>query len=234
MESGKRTEAGSSASCSSASVNAEKQQKLVDMIDKSQENVDSCDKAVDEDDDSDDGVAAAFVPSPLLPLKEQLEKDKGDESLRRWKQTLLGCVESDLSDHVEPEVNFQSIGIISDEFREVKTRLPIDESERDHVLFTLEEGSRYRLKLTFCVLHNIVSGLTYSNTVWKGVQVYQNKGMLGSFAPQPDPYVHTLDEETTPTGVFARGIYSAKLKFEDDDKRCHLELKYSFEIRKRR
>lgn len=76
MESGKRTEAGSSASCSSASVNAEKQQKLVDMIDKSQENVDSCDKAVDEDDDSDDGVAAAFVPSPLLPLKEQLEKDK--------------------------------------------------------------------------------------------------------------------------------------------------------------
>lgn len=42
--------------------------------------------------------------------------------------------------------------------------------------------------------------------------VYQNKGMLGSFAPQPDPYVHTLDEETTPTGVFARGIYSAKLK----------------------
>lgn len=75
-----------------------------------------------------------------------------------------------LLDHVEPEVNFQSIGIISDEFREVKTRLPIDESERDHVLFTLKEGSRYRLKLTFCVLHNIVSGLTYSNTVWKGVQ----------------------------------------------------------------
>lgn len=42
--------------------------------------------------------------------------------------------------------------------------------------------------------------------------VDQSKGMLGTFAPQPEPYVHTLDEETTPSGVLARGIYSAKLK----------------------
>lgn len=57
--------------------------------------------------------------------------------------------------------------------------------------------------------------------------------MLGTFAPQRDPYEHLLEEETTPSGVLARGIYSAKLKFEDDDKRCHLELDYSFEIKKR-
>lgn len=111
--------------------------------------------------------------------------------------------------------------------------------------------------------------------------------MLGTFAPQREPYVHTLDEEITPSGVLARGIYSAKLKvsftacnyrglscynqdclsyllnlfpskffmclfsinrhisafltevnlicfmqFEDDDRRCHMELKYSFEIKK--
>jgi len=27
---------------------------------------------------------------PQVPLKEQLEKDKEDESLRRWKEQLLG------------------------------------------------------------------------------------------------------------------------------------------------
>lgn len=40
----------------------------------------------------------------------------------------------------------------------------------------------------------------------------QSKGMLGTFAPQRDPYEHLLEEETTPSGVLARGIYSAKLK----------------------
>lgn len=46
--------------------------------------------------------------------------------------------------------------------------------------------------------------------VWLSVD--QSKGMLGTFAPQREPYEHTLDEETTPSGVLARGIYSAKLK----------------------
>lgn len=44
------------------------------------------------------------------------------------------------------------------------------------------------------------------------VAVDQSKGMLGTFAPRREAYVHTLDEETTPSGVLARGMYSAKLK----------------------
>ncbi|URE11034.1 Protein PROTON GRADIENT REGULATION 5, chloroplastic [Musa troglodytarum] len=43
--------------------------------------------------------------------------------------------------------------------------------------------------------------------------------MLGAFAPQRDPHELLLEEETTPFGVLARGIYSAKLKvkwFRDD------------------
>ena len=69
---------------------------------------------------------------------------------------------------MEPEVKFHSVGIISDDFGEINTALPVDENQVGRVLFTLKEGSEYRLKLTFSVLHNIVSGLTYSNTVWKG------------------------------------------------------------------
>ncbi|XP_022771311.1 rho GDP-dissociation inhibitor 1-like [Durio zibethinus] len=189
----------------------------------------------DEDDDKEDGAGAlpGFVPGPLTSLKEQIEKDKDDDSLRRWKEKLLGCVEGDLSGQMEPEVKFHSVGIISNDLGEVNYPLPIDRNWNGLVLFTLNEGSRYQLKLTFSVLHNIVSGLTYSNTVWKaGLQVDQNNGMLGTFAPQREPYVHILDEETTPSGVLARGIYSATLKFEDDDRRCHMELKYSFEIKK--
>ncbi|KVI12345.1 Immunoglobulin E-set [Cynara cardunculus var. scolymus] len=123
---------------------------------------------------------------------------------------------------------------MSNNVEEITTSLPVEESKRGHLLFTLKEGVHYRLKLSFTVLHNIVSGLTCINTVWKGgIQVDRIKGMLGTFAPQKDAYVETLDEETTPSGVLARGIYKAKLKFEDDDKRCYLELDYSFEIKKK-
>ncbi|CAL1357066.1 unnamed protein product [Linum trigynum] len=181
--------------------------------------------------------SSGFVPGPLLSLKEQIDKDKDDDSLRRWKEKLLGSISGELNGETEAEVRFHSIGIMCSDFGEVTTPLPIvaneNESRSSRLLFTLREGSQYQLKFTFTVLHNIVSGLTYSNTVWKsGIQVDQNKGMLGTFAPQREPYVHTLEEETTPSGILARGTYSAKLKFEDDDKRCHLELKYCFQIKK--
>ncbi|KAG9446889.1 hypothetical protein H6P81_013017 [Aristolochia fimbriata] len=187
---------------------------------------------VDEEDEEDDHVV--YVPGPLVPLKEQIEKDKDDESLRRWKEKLLGCLEGDLiDDKMEPEVTFQSIGIVTEDSAEINTPLPV-RGNHCPLLFVLKEGSLYHLKLTFNVKHNIVSGLRYNNTVWKnGLQVDQSKGMLGTFAPKRGPYIHIMDEETTPSGMFARGIYSAKLKFEDDDRRCHLELDYTFEIKKR-
>ncbi|KAH1216595.1 Rho GDP-dissociation inhibitor 1 [Glycine max] len=188
----------------------------------------------EEEDDVDHHNNSTFVPGPLLSLKDQIEKDKEDERLRRWKEKLLGCMESDLDGQIHPEVKFHSIGIISEDFGEVITPLSVDESQNGHILFTLKEGSHYQLKLKFSVLHNIVSGLAYCNNVWKGgLQVDQSKGMLGTFAPQKEPYVHTLKEDITPSGVLARGVYSAKIKFEDDDGRCHMELKYSLEIKKR-
>ncbi|XP_021888507.1 rho GDP-dissociation inhibitor 1-like [Carica papaya] len=233
MDSGKSTEAGPSTGGGGG------EEKRREMVKKPLGEVRDREEEEEEEEEEDDGdkeeggVVSGFVPGPLLSLKEQIEKDKDDESLRRWKEKLLGCVEGDLNGQMEPEVKFHSIGIIVDDIEEMDTPLPLDGNQSDRVLFVLKEGSRYQLKLSFTVLHNIVSGLTYSNRVWKGgLQVDQSKGMLGTFAPQREPYVHTLDEEITPSGMLARGIYSAKLKFEDDDRRCHMELKYSFEIKK--
>ncbi|KAF3436114.1 hypothetical protein FNV43_RR23206 [Rhamnella rubrinervis] len=238
MEGGRRaSEAGPSSggSSSACGVGVERRENRMDMSEKPSE---VCFVGGEEEDDDDDdakghGVVAGFVPGPLVSLKEQIEKDKDDDSLRRWKEKLLGSLDSDLNGQLGPEVKFHSIGIISSDYGEINTPLPVSENQSGRVLFTLQEGSEYRLKLTFTVLHNIVSGLMYSNTVWKGgLQVEKSKGMLGTFAPQREPYVCTLDEEITPSGVLARGIYSANLKFEDDDRRCHMELKYSFEIKK--
>ncbi|KAH9297922.1 hypothetical protein KI387_029604, partial [Taxus chinensis] len=156
-----------------------------------------------------------------------------DESLQRWKRKLIGFSNLDLNeDKIEPEVMVLYLGIVSKGHSEITLQLPLDKNSND-ACFTLKEGSGYHLKFTFTVHHNIVCGLSYTNTMWKGgIQVDQTQGMLGTFSPQREPYVYVTEEDTTPKGILARGTYKAKTKFMDDDGRCYLEVHYSFEIQK--
>ncbi|KAF8409662.1 hypothetical protein HHK36_005741 [Tetracentron sinense] len=170
---------------------------------------------------------------PQRTLKEQVEKDKEDESLRRWKEQLLGSVDfNSVGETLEPDVEILSLSILTPGRPDLV--LPMPESGNPKGLwFTLKEGSRYSLKFSFQVSNNIVSGLKYTNTVWKtAMKVDSTKEMLGTFSPRPEPYRHQMPEEGTPSGIFARGAYSARTKFLDDDDKCYLEINYTFDIRK--
>ncbi|XP_020587863.1 rho GDP-dissociation inhibitor 1-like [Phalaenopsis equestris] len=187
----------------------------------------------DGEDDDDDRKGANVVLGPQLALKEQLEMDKDDESLRKWKEQLLAGVDlTEVGENPNPEVKIQSITIITPNRPDLVLSIPFIPNAKGYA-FTLKDSSRYRLKFSFTVSNNIVSGLRYTNTVWKtGVRVENTKVMLGTFSPQKEPYTYELEEETTPSGIFARGSYSAKTKFVDDDGKCHLEMSYYFEIKK--
>jgi Rho GDP-dissociation inhibitor len=47
--------------------------------------------------------------------------------------------------------------------------------------------------------------------------VDSTKEMLGTFSPQPEEYTYVTPEETTPSGMFARGSYSARTKVHFND-----------------
>lgn len=195
----------------------------------------STDVGEDEDDDRDeeDETGAHVVVGPQLALKEQLEMDKDDESLRKWKEQLLAGVDlSEVGENPNPEVKIGSLTIITADRSDLVLPIPFVPNAKGFA-FSLKDGSRYRLKFSFTVSNNIVSGLRYTNTVWKtGLRVENTKVMLGTFSPQKEPYTYELEEETTPSGLFARGSYSARTKFVDDDGKCYLEMSYYFEIRK--
>ena len=56
---------------------------------------------------------------------------------------------------------------------------------------------------------------------------------IGSYAPtNKKSYDFTFDEEIVPDGMLARGNYTAKTGFIDDDKTLHLEFEYGFKIAK--
>ncbi|KAK9715062.1 hypothetical protein RND81_06G140500 [Saponaria officinalis] len=186
-----------------------------------------------DDDDNDDDTEINIDVGPQCSLKEQLEKDKDDESLRKWKEQLLGSVDLNaIGDTLDSEVKILSLSIKSPGRDDIVLHIP-ENGKVKGTWFTLKEGCPYNLQFTFRVNNNIVSGLRYSNTVWKaGVKVDSTKEMLGTFSPQAEPYTHLMPEDTTPSGIFARGSYSARTKFVDDDNKCYLEINYTFDIRK--
>ncbi|KAI4371170.1 hypothetical protein MLD38_019436 [Melastoma candidum] len=184
-------------------------------------------------DNEEDEEGRKLELGPQCTIKEHLEKDKDDESLRRWKEQLLGSVDFEaVGESLEPEVKFQLLAIKSPGRPDIVLQIP-ENGKPKGLWFTLKEGSPYSLKFTFQVCNNIVSGLKYTNTVWKtGVKVDSIKEMIGTFSPQVEVYTHEMPEETTPSGMFARGSYTARSKFVDDDNKCYLEINYTFDIRK--
>ncbi|XP_066319343.1 rho GDP-dissociation inhibitor 1-like [Miscanthus floridulus] len=187
----------------------------------------------EEEEDDEEKAPKVIDLIPRVSIKEQLEKDKDDESLRRWKLQLLGSVDfNSVGETLEPDVKMMSLSILSPGQPDIFLPLPVEPNAKG-VWFTLKEGSPYRLKFTFSVSNNIVSGLRYINTVWKtGLKVDRAKEMLGTFSPQLEPYTYVTAEDTTPSGMFARGFYSARTKFLDDDRKCYLEINYTFDIRR--
>ncbi|XP_075483011.1 rho GDP-dissociation inhibitor 1-like [Primulina tabacum] len=185
------------------------------------------------EDEYDEDTEAKIQLGPQCTLKELSEKDKDDESLRRWKEQLLGSVDvNSVGETLDPEVKILSLAIKSPGRNDIFLPIPEDGNPKGP-WFTLKEGSHYCLNFMFQVNNNIVSGLKYKNTVWKtGIKVDSTKEMIGTFSPQPEAYTHEMPEETTPSGIFARGSYSAKTQFLDDDNRCYLELNYTFEIKR--
>ncbi|RWW60157.1 hypothetical protein BHE74_00032861 [Ensete ventricosum] len=141
---------------------------------------------VDEDGgDEDEEEKGSVELGPQIALKEQLEMDKvwcatvvvvlqDDESLRKWKEQLLGSI--DLNEHsmhvllhsetLDPDVKIQDLTILTPDRPDVVLPIPFVPDAKGFA-FAIKDGSRYRLKFSFTVSNNIVSGLRYTNTVWK-------------------------------------------------------------------
>ncbi|KAG6509329.1 rho GDP-dissociation inhibitor 1-like [Zingiber officinale] len=192
-----------------------------------------CATEEEEEEEEGKGTPQGIDLGPRISLKSEIEKDKDDESLKRWKEQLLGSVDlNSVGENLEPEVEILSLSILCSGRPDILLSLPLEPNHK-RAWFTLKEGSHYKLKFTFVVRNNIVSGLSYTNTVWKaGIKVDKTKDMLGTFSPQLETYTYETLEEITPSGLFVRGSYSARMKFVDDDDKCYLEINYGFDIRR--
>ncbi|KAI9736448.1 MAG: hypothetical protein M1818_006182 [Claussenomyces sp. TS43310] len=172
-------------------------------------------------------------------LNEYQNMDANDESLKRYKASLGLASGPTNSDPNDPRVC-----IILSLTMETTGRDPVTidlsakgaETTLKNKPFKIKEGSKFNMVAKFKVQHDVLSGLQYVHIVKrKGIKVSKDQEMIGSYAPNTEStpfYTKRFAEEDAPSGMLARGHYTAVSTFIDDDKHKHLEFEWSFDITK--
>lgn len=183
--------------------------------------------------ENEDTESVNYKPPAQKSLQEIQELDKDDESLRKYKEALLGAA-SVADPNAKVNVVVTRLTLVCEA---APAPLTLDlQAELDTIkkqTFVLKEGVEYRIKISFKVNKEIVSGLKYVQvTTRKGVKVDKSDYMVGSYGPRDTEYEFLTPLEEAPKGMIARGTYNIKSKFTDDDKNDHLSWEWNLNIKK--
>uniref|UniRef100_A0A8C5JE90 Rho GDP dissociation inhibitor beta n=1 Tax=Junco hyemalis TaxID=40217 RepID=A0A8C5JE90_JUNHY len=184
---------------------------------------------VEDDDDELDGKLN-YKPPPQKTLQELQELDKDDESLAKYKKSLLG----DGPVVVAPNVVVTRLTLVCDS---APGPITMDLTGRHRLCPWPQRGTTkgpgmLQVKRKF-VNRDIVSGLKYvQHTYRTGVKVDKATFMVGSYGPRPEEYEFLTPVEEAPKGMLARGTYHNKSFFTDDDKHDHLTWEWNLSIKK--
>nr|CAG4638768.1 EOG090X0EJY [Cyclestheria hislopi] len=186
--------------------------------------------------DPSEEIDTTYIPPPQKSIGEIVAADQEDESLRKYKEALLGKAiqESIVVDANDPrKVLVKKLVLISDGQTEKTLDLSGDLTALKKQVFTIKEGVQYRIRIEFYVQHEIVQGLKYVQKTYRhGIQVDKMTHMVGSYGPKKEIQFYTTPPEDAPSGFMARGHYNVTSLFTDDDKNEHLKWEWSFEIKK--
>lgn len=177
-----------------------------------------------------------YKPPPEKSLDEMIQQDQDDESLRKYKEVLLGestAGAAIVDQSSEKRVLVRKLALVVDDRDDRVLDLTGDLSSLKDQSFTIKEGISYKIRIDFHVQREIVTGLKYvQRTYRKGIQVDKMSHMVGSYAPKMEIQSYTTPLEDAPSGMLARGHYNVKSIFTDDDNNEHLKWEWSFDIKK--
>ncbi|KAL9596469.1 MAG: hypothetical protein Q9219_005775 [cf. Caloplaca sp. 3 TL-2023] len=169
-----------------------------------------------------------------------IQVDQNDESLNRWKAS-LGISDSkalavDPKDPRRCVIHSLALEVAGRSDMTIDLSVPGALESLKTKPFSIKEGAKFRMKATFKVQHDVLSGLKYVQVVKrKGIRVSKDQEMLGSYAPNTEEkpiYEKKFAEDEAPSGMLVRGHYDAASRFVDDDEVEHLKFDWSFDISK--
>ncbi|XP_075994926.1 rho GDP-dissociation inhibitor 1-like [Genypterus blacodes] len=181
----------------------------------------------------EDGVKVDYKAPAQKSLQEIQSMDCEDESLRKYKEALLGKVTT-CADPDVPNIQVTKMTLLCDTAKKpLVLDLTGDLEGFKKNPFLLKEAVGYKIKISFKVNKEIVSGLKYVQASYrKGIKVDYTEYMVGSYGPRDEEYEFLTTLEEAPKGILARGTYNIKSKFTDDDKHDHLSWEWNLAIKK--
>lgn len=185
--------------------------------------------------DNEDPEETPGYKAPAQKTLDEIQNlDADDESLVRYKQALLaGATNASAGDDGGPNVRVLKLSVLVEGRDDIELDLTGDLAKVKDKPVTFKEGAHFRLKITFKVVREIVAGLKFHQVLFrKGIRVDKNTLMVGSYGPKAEAHEYVTPVDEAPKGLIARGHYTAKSKFIDDDKNIHLEWEWSFDIKK--
>lgn len=197
------------------------------------------------DDDLVPETVEGYTVGEKKTIAEYTNLDAEDESLAKWKASLGLTDDSNAYPVKAGDKRKVVIVEMSLTFPDQPNLKPIvinlEDANGDTIVgkeikFEIKEKSIYQFNIKFRVQHEIITGLKYLHSVKKtGIRVDKVEEPLGSYAPNTKDkpyYERSFAEVEAPSGLLARGSYSAITKFVDDDKTVHLTFPWSFSITK--
>jgi Rho GDP-dissociation inhibitor len=187
--------------------------------------------------DANEEDTPGYKPPAQKSLGEILQTDAEDESLRKYKEKLLGSVnpEECVKFPEDPRrVIVQKLELIApDGPPDMTIDLSGNINELKKKTFVLKEGCQYQVRIHFYVQREIVTGMKYIQKSYrKGIAVDKTTFMVGSYGPNLEMHSYTTPMDEAPSGMLARGSYTVKSLFTDDDKHEYLKWEWGLEIKK--
>lgn len=184
----------------------------------------------------EDDETPGYKPPAEKKLDEILNTDAEDESLKKYKEQLLGS-DNPIGLEIFPEdprkVIVQKLALLVDGRPDETLDLTGDLAKLKKSPIVIKEGCNYKIQIFFYVQREIVAGLKYNQRSFRaGIQVDKTNVMVGSYGPKKELQSFTTPLEEAPSGMVARGSYTVKSLFTDDDKHEHLKWEWTLDIKK--
>jgi hypothetical protein len=172
-------------------------------------------------------------------VQDFLERPDEDESVRKWKESLLGdAAGADPALSAPPD---DPRRVIPKEFKVIVADGPTytynleDKAQLADLKkkgYALKEGQSFHYQVTLLVHHEIVLGLRLKTTSKKMLSKQEAVFDIGSYPPTIAPIVKDLEDCDVPVGTITRGDYKCTNILEDDMGRTHIKFDSKFTIGK--
>jgi Rho GDP-dissociation inhibitor len=172
-----------------------------------------------------------YKPPEKRTLSEIQALDAEDESLRRYKAALLGEVgDAPFPDNPATFIP-EGFSICVDGQPNVSFSFHGDLNNFKSTPVSIPEGSNYHIEIQFYVQRDIVTGLKYEQSTYRGpLRLDHSDVMMGSFAPRKEPHNWISETYEAPKGKVHRGTYSVKSRFHDVDRTDFLSWKWQITV----